>query len=46
MAERKQNGGSEVNFTFTTSVHTYTVKFCSARVEIFTDWKKGALFRR
>jgi hypothetical protein len=37
MAERKQNGGLEVNFTFTTSVHTYIVTIYSARVEIFTD---------
>jgi len=32
MAESKQNGGLEVNFTFTTSVHTYIVKnlFCKS----------------
>jgi hypothetical protein len=43
MAEKKQNGSLEVNFTFTTSVHTYVSKTYSARVEIFTDWKKKEL---
>jgi hypothetical protein len=37
MAERKQNGGLEVNFTFTASVHTYILKTYSAREAIFTE---------
>jgi hypothetical protein len=40
MAERKQNGGLEINCTFTASVHAYIVKPYSARAEIITDFKK------
>jgi hypothetical protein len=34
MAERKQDGSLKVNFAFTSSFHTHTVKDCSASVKI------------